>query len=173
MPQQPTIRRASPLDVVNLYRLVSEQGEINPFDPSDVAGALRRVLDAVQDGHVLVATNKAGRLVASVGFEGRLVQSKTETDVLVCHCAWFAVAPPYRESPLTAELLDLTVRAANENAIPVRVPFSPPSSLAEAAKNAGFKPGSSNWIWRKKNKNGIQHGGKPAREHHPADERVR
>lgn len=154
MPQQPTIRRAQPLDVVNLYRLVSEQGEFDPFDPSDVAGALRQVLDVIQNGFVLVAQNRAGRLVATIGFDGRTSAS----GATACFGMWFAVAPPYRGSSLTADFLDITMRGASERSMPVQIPkmLSPDSPLIEAATKAGFTPGLHSLIWKNKNNGTIR-----------------
>lgn len=154
MPQQPTIRRAQPLDVVNLYRLVSGQGEFDLFNQSDVAGALRQGLDVIENGYALVAENKAGRLVAALAFAGL----RDAENNLVVQCVGFAVAPPYRESSVTAEFLDMTVRAARAKRLPVLVPhLATPHPLTDAAVEYGFKA-MDNWlIWQhKKNKNVVR-----------------
>lgn len=152
MPQQPTLRRADPLDVVNLYRLVRTQG-FDLFDPSDDAGALRQVLDVIQNGYALVAENKAGRLVAALAFSGQRLPS----DDPYCLCVCFAVTPAYQQSMLTADLLDLAVRSAREGGLPVHLPMLPPeNALTEAALNAGFIPGDHHLWLPKKNKNGIR-----------------
>jgi N-acetylglutamate synthase-like GNAT family acetyltransferase len=145
MPQQPTIRRAEPLDVVNLYRLVLAQGEFDLLDRSDEARALVQVLEAIRDGSTLVAINTAGRIVATIAFIGARLASGD----VVCRCAWFAVVPPYRDSSVIAELLDLSLRPADKAGFPVHIPLLPPeSALAEAAELAGFVATEHDWIRR-------------------------
>jgi len=144
------IRRAEPLDVVNLYRLISAHGEFNLLDRSDEARALVQVLEAIRDGHTLVATNKAGRIVATIAFIGVRLQS----GLLTSKCVWSAVAPAYSTTLVVAELLDLSLRSADKAGIPVHVTLAlpPDSPLTQAVIAAGFKAGSQNWIRKNKKK---------------------
>lgn len=148
MPQQPTIRRAQPLDVVNLYRLVSEQGANDLFDLSDEAGALRFVLDAIVNGYALVAENKAGRLVGSIGYNTIMV-GKTKA----CGCFWFVVSPPYRDGDTAADLLDLSLRAADYAGLAVHFARSLPLD-GEVLKTLGFQETEGAWVLKVKKKNG-------------------
>lgn len=154
MTQQPTIRRAQPLDVVNLYRLVLAQGEFSLLDGSDEARALVQVLELITEGYVLVAHNKANRLVASIAFAG----DQTTSGTPICKGVWLAVNPSYRDSSVVAELLDLSTRAAASAGFPVCIPvaFSPDDKLERVVREAGFKRGSVYWIHRNKNKNGLR-----------------
>ncbi len=152
MTTAPTIRRVHALDVVNLYRLVRKQGEYDRLHPSDEVSALSQVLDAVRNGFGLVAINKAGRLVATIGFAG----IRSPSGILRIELIWSACTPPYRGTTVTADFLDLAARAANTAGLSVVVPISlpPESPLIEAVKLAGFKAGTV--YWSNKNKNAGQ-----------------
>lgn len=155
MTQQPTVRRAQPLDVVNLYRLVLAQGEFSLLDSSDEARALVQVLELITEGYVLVAHNKANRIVASIAFAG----GQTSSGTPIAKGVWLAVNPSYRDSPVVAELLDLSTRSASAAGFPVCIPvanFSPDDKLELVVREAGFKRGSMYWIHRNKNKNGLR-----------------
>lgn len=157
MAQQPTIRRATPLDVVNLYRLASEQGEFDRFGPSDEARALAFVLDVIQNGYVLVAETKAKRVVATIGFACFPPPTAGEAAL---QAQWLAVAPSYEDGSLAADLLDLTVRAADKGCLAVHLSLSLGAPLDdEALGAAGFKPSRVEWMRQeKKNKNGVESG---------------
>jgi N-acetylglutamate synthase-like GNAT family acetyltransferase len=144
MSQQPTLRRAKPLDVVNLYRLLSKQGKNDSVDRSDEARALAFVLDTITTGFVLVA-EKAGRIVGTIGFRA----VRTDRGI---HCGgtWFSVIPPYRDA-LPGDLLDVSLRAADHNGFAVRFP-SPAPFDEEVLTAAGFKLGDNEWIRKRKNK---------------------
>lgn len=162
MPQQPTIRRARPLDVVNLYRLISEQGDNDLFDLSDEARALAFVLDAIVNGYVLVAESKAHRLVGSIG----LMPIVTKTDPPPAGCFWLVISSSYNDSDIAADLLDLSLRAAAQAGRDVH--FSRSLPLDDEALTAfGFKA-NKDGVWVRSVKKSKKNGKAKARKQEEA-----
>lgn len=145
---QLTMRTAKPLDVVNLYRLLSKQGEYGPLDRPDEARALAFVLDLIAHGYVLVAENSAGRIVGTLGCAASRIRGK-----LVAVGQWLAVLPPFqRTAPL--DLLDMTVRAADHAGFAVRFPLSLPVDQS-VMKNLGFRKTKTEWTRSSKKKKNV------------------
>lgn len=136
--------------MVNLYRLIRKQGEFDLLHPSDEVSALSQVLDTVKNGFGLGAFNKAERLVATIGFAG----IRSPQGDLRCELIWIACTPPYAETSVSADFLDLATRAATLAGIPVVVPISLSSEnpLVVAVKAAGFKAGAQYWQLKKNKK---------------------
>lgn len=149
---QPTLRIARPLDVVNLYRLLSKQGGIDPGDRSDEARALAFVLDLIMRGYVLVAENSAGRIVGSLACSATRVGGH-----LQALGQWIAVNPPYQQT-LPLEFLDMTTRAADHAGFGIRFPLTFPLD-ADVMKKLGFKKTETQWARKgSKKKNGAAKG---------------
>jgi hypothetical protein len=141
------MRTARPLDVVNLYRLLSKQGGFDSVNRSDEARALVFVLDLILTGYVLVAENSAGRIVGSLGCSASRVRGR-----LLAQGQWIAVIPPY-ERTLRLDFLDMTTRAADHAGFAVRFPLSLPVDPA-VMKRLGFKKTETEWTRKGKKNNG-------------------
>lgn len=136
------IRRAAPLDAVNILRLiVGEEKRAQVKVALDDATRLMDIIAAISTGYVSVA-EISGRIVGTIGalvsdLSGRPVLSGT----------FFALSPSFHDTPAAGRLVSGLVKAAQ--ALPVT--FALPNEVAkdrpygDALRSAGFEPKRIVW----------------------------
>lgn len=136
------IRRAAPLDAVNILRLiVDEEKRAQVRVALDDATRLMDIITAITTGYVSVA-EISGRIVGTIGalvsdLSGRPVLSGT----------FFALSPSFHDTPVAGRLVSGLVKVAQ--ALPVT--FALPNEVAkdrpygDALRSAGFEPKRIVW----------------------------
>lgn len=130
------VRRATPLDAVNLYRLiVDEEKRANRDVPHSQAARIADLLAVIESGYATVAV-VSGRIVGSIG---AVINEMTG----VVTGAWYALSPSFYDTPVPAHLLNGLVRFAFKEDRPLNIvlPMPMPGHLKSALENAGgFQP---------------------------------
>jgi hypothetical protein len=104
------IRRATPLDAVNLYRLlVSEEKRTGAGRPFDEAARMAHIIVAIAEGFVTVAVI-SGRIVGSIG---AIPTSATYIKGAALTGEWFVILPSFSDTKVGAKLVQGLVRFAD------------------------------------------------------------
>lgn len=117
------IRRARPLDVSNLCRLLMEgqQETQSALGEPDEGRLAALVLDLIQNGYVSVA-EISGRLVAVLAFAG---YQPGYTLQWVLDCEWFYLKPSLRQTGLGLAMLTRALDVADKFGASVRLGVCP------------------------------------------------
>lgn len=136
------IRRATPLDAVNILRLiVDEEKRAQVKTVLDDAIRLVDIINTIAVGYVSVA-EISGRIVGTIG---ALESDLSGTPVLAG--TFFALSPSFHDTPVAGRLVSGLVKAAQ--ALPIT--FTLPNVIAkerpygDALRNAGFAPKRIVW----------------------------
>lgn len=115
-----TIRRASPLDVTNLVRLLKEcWEELREIQISrvDEYCAINYVNETVQRGFVLVA-DVSGRLVGSLALRPHREEWARQSDWFLDEKWWYAI-PRFRDRGVAMQLLLEAEKFSDEKGLPL------------------------------------------------------
>lgn len=116
------IRRANPLDAVNLFRLLVDEEKKNGLEVEfDEAARLAHILHVIVSGYVSVV-EKSGRIIGSLGFAARdlgYVQQK------YLDGEWFALTPSLQKSQVPVRLIERAVNFADMHKVSIRVHLPP------------------------------------------------
>lgn len=132
------IRRAKPLDAVNLYRLlVDEEKRTGTGVPFDEAARVAHVLTVIETGFVSVAV-LSGRIVGSIG--ALPVAPRYAKEVFLAG-EWLAVLPSFSDTPVGRKLVEGLVRFADLHKFNVKftLPYPVAKAAAKAASDNGFE----------------------------------
>lgn len=130
------IRRATPLDAVNLFKLlVDDEKRTGTGEAFDEAARVAHILTVIATGYVTVAV-RAGRIVGSIGFVPGAPSYALE-QVLVGE--WFVLLPSFHGTKVGAKLLSGLLRFADFHKLGVFMVHSATNeALTKACSEAGF-----------------------------------
>ena len=132
------IRRAKPLDAVNLYRLlVDEEKRAGTEVPYDEAARLAHVLTVIETGYVSVAV-LSGRIIGSIGAVPSALRYVKELSLAG---EWLVILPSFRDTPVGRKLVEGLVRFADLHKFDVQfmLPYPVGPAAAKAAGENGFE----------------------------------
>ena len=147
-----TVRRAVPMDVVNICRLISEDRKHHLFVEPDEGLALAFVLGLITKGYVAVAEHTSGRIVGVIAF-GPYIPGFSNDPIF--DCEFFVIAPSFKDTGIGLALLRRSIKVADGYNAPVRISVCnwPDDKRAERWYNAlGFEAAVPTWL-RKPQKN--------------------
>lgn len=130
------IRRATPLDAVNLYKLLVDEEQNTGIDIEfDEAARLAHILHVIATGYVAVA-EKSGRLVGTIGFSAGGPQY---AKARILTSEWYFLIPSLQNSQVPASFVNRIVSFADRHG--VGISFSGPEhepALSAALELHGF-----------------------------------
>jgi hypothetical protein len=133
------IRRATPLDAVNLYKLLVDEEQNTGIDVEfDEAVRLAHILHVIATGYVAVA-EKSGRLVGTIGFSAGGPQYAKDR---VLTSEWYFLIPSLQNSQVPARFVNRIVEFADKHNVAIRFSVAPQLSeggaLSDALQSHGF-----------------------------------
>lgn len=133
------IRRATPLDAVNLFKLlVDEEQNTGTEIEFDEAARVAHILNVIATGYVAVA-EKSGRLVGTIGFSAGGATYATQR---VLTSEWYFLIPSLRfNGKVIAHLVNRIVAFADKHSVAVRfsgLPSELDGLLSDTLQVRGF-----------------------------------
>lgn len=157
--QRVSIRRANPMDVVKICRLLSEDRKNHLFVEPDEGLALAFVLGLIEQGYVAVAEQSSDRIVGVIAFGPYIPGFSREA---IFDCEFFVVSPAYKNTGIGLNLLRKALACADGYNAPVRVSVCNWTGDKRSERwfsALGFEPATPTWL-RQKNKKEDDDGGR-------------
>ena len=132
------IRRATPLDAVNLYRLlVDEEKRAGTGAPFDEASRIAHILTTIAVGYVTVAV-LSGRIVGSIG---AVPSAPSYSDEKPLTGQWLVLLPSFRDTKVGVKLVEGLARFADLHGLGISftLPYPVLLTTVKAAEAIGFE----------------------------------